>query len=142
MVMAPTDASLTKLLESTGPKYEHVWLSLQWHAGFAGMGKGWDKPMTAEIERLGAVGFEMVAATNPRSDPRAIPGQTCAEGLLVRNPAVGVEPGGRHALKTGPRATGRSRRTTSTTPRATSREGEPFTRSISPDRSRTSARLL
>lgn len=50
------------------PRFEHVWLSLQWHAGFAGVGKGWDKAMTAEIERLSQAGFEMLAVTQQK-DP-------------------------------------------------------------------------
>ena len=50
------------------PKFEHVWLSLQWHAGFAGMGKGWDKPMAAQIEQLGKEGFEMVGVVQQK-DP-------------------------------------------------------------------------
>jgi len=50
------------------PRFEHVWLSLQWHAGFAGMGKGWDKAMTAQIEQLGKDGYEMVSAVQQK-DP-------------------------------------------------------------------------
>lgn len=53
---------------STKTKFEHVWLSLQWHAGFAGMGKGWDKDMVIRIDQLGADGYEMVAAVQQK-DP-------------------------------------------------------------------------
>ena len=50
------------------PRFEHQWLSLQWHAGFVGLGKGWDKNMIAQIEQLGREGFEMVAAVQQK-DP-------------------------------------------------------------------------
>ncbi len=53
---------------SSTRQYEHVWLSLQWHAGFAGLGKGWDDKMVAEIQRLGQAGFELVSVT-PQKDP-------------------------------------------------------------------------
>ncbi len=49
-------------------RYEHVWLSLQWHAGFAGMGKGWDDKMVAQIQQMGQAGFEMVGVTQQK-DP-------------------------------------------------------------------------
>jgi hypothetical protein len=60
--------SLRTLLESLGPQYDNIWLSLQWHAGFAGMGKGWDKAMTAEIARLGEQGYTLVSAVQQK-DP-------------------------------------------------------------------------
>jgi len=50
------------------PRFEHVWLSLQWHAGFAGMGKGWDDKMVAQIQQMGQAGFEMVGVTQQK-DP-------------------------------------------------------------------------
>lgn len=53
---------------TTMVRYEHVWLSLQWHAGFVGMGKGWDDKMVQEIQRLGQAGFEMVGVTQQK-DP-------------------------------------------------------------------------
>ncbi len=49
-------------------EFEHVWLSLQWHAGFAGMGKGWDDKMRDQITRLGKEGYEMVSAVQQK-DP-------------------------------------------------------------------------
>jgi hypothetical protein len=60
--------ALGPMMMGAAPRFEHVWLSLQWHAGFAGMGKGWDKPMVAQIEQLGAMGFEMISAV-PQRDP-------------------------------------------------------------------------
>ena len=48
-------------------KFEHVWLSLQWHAGFAGMGKGWDDKMVAQIKSLGEQGYELVSSV-PQKD--------------------------------------------------------------------------
>jgi len=53
---------------SSRPRFEHVWLSLQWHAGFAGMGKGWDKNMIAQIEQFGKEGYEMVGVVQQK-DP-------------------------------------------------------------------------
>ena len=49
-------------------KFEHVWLSLQWHAGFAGLGKGWDDKMRDQIKALGNEGYEMVSAVQQK-DP-------------------------------------------------------------------------
>ncbi len=49
-------------------QFEHVWLSLQWHAGFAGMGKGWDKNMIVQIEDLGKRGYELVSVVQQK-DP-------------------------------------------------------------------------
>jgi hypothetical protein len=50
------------------PGFEHVWLSLQWHAGFAGVGRGWDRNMISQIEQLGREGFELVTVV-PQSNP-------------------------------------------------------------------------
>ena len=50
------------------PKFEHVWLSLQWHSGFAGLGKGWDDKMRDQIKALGNDGYEMVSAVQQK-DP-------------------------------------------------------------------------
>lgn len=66
--MTSSESAMARLAQSGMPKFEHVWLSLQWHAGFAGMGKGWDQKMAAEIERLGREGFEMVSAVQQK-DP-------------------------------------------------------------------------
>lgn len=55
-------------MTSTVPRFEHVWLSLQWHAGFAGVGKGWDQNMVTEITKLGQAGFEMIGVTQQK-DP-------------------------------------------------------------------------
>ena len=49
-------------------EFEHTWLSLQWHAGFLGGGKGWDEKMVTEIQQLGKGGFELVSAV-PQKDP-------------------------------------------------------------------------
>ena len=50
------------------PRFEHQWLSLQWHAGFVGMGRGWDQSMVTQINQLGENGFQMVAAVQQK-DP-------------------------------------------------------------------------
>jgi hypothetical protein len=49
-------------VQEFGRKWEHQWLSLQWHKGVAGMGKGWDDKMTAQIRDLENNGFEMCSA--------------------------------------------------------------------------------
>ncbi|HVA86980.1 MAG TPA: hypothetical protein VNF73_11785 [Candidatus Saccharimonadales bacterium] len=59
---------MDQLEKALRPKFEHVWLALQWHAGFAGMGKGWDQKMTDQINQLGADGFQMVSAVQQK-DP-------------------------------------------------------------------------
>lgn len=44
------------------PKFEQAILSLQWHKGMFGMGKGFDKKMTEQIDALCSQGFELKAA--------------------------------------------------------------------------------
>lgn len=48
--------------------FEHLWLSLQWHKGFVGVGAGWDKEMIKRIETIGNDGYEMVSAVQ-QPDP-------------------------------------------------------------------------
>lgn len=50
------------------PRFETAWLSLQWHGGFAGLGKGWDKDMVNQIMKLGEDGFELVSAVPQHAD--------------------------------------------------------------------------
>jgi hypothetical protein len=59
--------SLSDLMRSSTPQFEHTWLPMQWHAGVMGAGAGWDKKMVAEIERLGHEGFELVSVV-PQKD--------------------------------------------------------------------------
>jgi hypothetical protein len=54
--------------QATATKWEHVWLSLQWHAGVMGMGKGWDKKMIEQIDELGRSGFEICSVVQQK-DP-------------------------------------------------------------------------
>ncbi len=49
-------------------RWEHTWLSLQWHSGFAGLGKGWDQPMVTQIQQLGQQGYEMTGVVQQK-DP-------------------------------------------------------------------------
>lgn len=46
------------------PKFEQAILSLQWHKGFMGFGKGFDKKMMEEIQSLSSQGYELKAALN------------------------------------------------------------------------------
>lgn len=50
------------------PKFEQTILSLQWHKGFFGMGRGFDDKMMAQIQELSSKGYELKAALN-QSDP-------------------------------------------------------------------------
>jgi hypothetical protein len=60
--------SVAALPEGFVPKWETVWLSLQWKEGFAGMGKGWDKDMVKQIHDLGLEGFELVSVVPQHAD--------------------------------------------------------------------------
>ncbi len=50
------------------PSWEHQWLSLQWKSGFAGLGKGWNQEMVAQIDDMGRQGFELVSVVSQK-DP-------------------------------------------------------------------------
>jgi len=49
-------------LQNWGRKWEHAILSLQWHKGVLGMGKGWDEKMFAQIKALEDQGYELATA--------------------------------------------------------------------------------
>ncbi len=53
---------------AVGSQWEHITLSLQWHAGVLGMKTGWDKNMISQIEELGKQGFEMCGVSQQK-DP-------------------------------------------------------------------------
>jgi len=50
------------------PKFEQSILSLQWHKGFFGLGKGFDDKMMKQIQDLSSQGFELKAALS-QPDP-------------------------------------------------------------------------
>ncbi len=69
MAVSPCGTDSKHDREAEGmPQFEHVWLSLQWHAGFAGLGKGWDDKMRDQLIKLGKDGYEMVSAVQQK-DP-------------------------------------------------------------------------
>ena len=48
--------------QTWGRRWEHAILSLQWHKGVFGMGKGWDEKMFTQIRDLENQGYELAAA--------------------------------------------------------------------------------
>lgn len=53
---------------AVGTQWEHITLSLQWHAGVLGMKSGWDAKMITQIDELGRQGFELCGVSQQK-DP-------------------------------------------------------------------------
>ncbi len=49
-------------MSMTSAKFEQAILSLQWHKGFMGMGRGFDDKMMTQIQAMGSQGYALKAA--------------------------------------------------------------------------------